>query len=407
MSCHWKSGSVRSSACGSVSGSRVSSLTAEWVKGSEHHSSLNFHSNDGLLQGGGEKEAMQSLNIRLASYLDKVRALEESNADLELKIKEWYIKHQPHTVPADYSQYFRIIEELKCRILAETTENSRIVLQIDNAKLAAEDFRVKYESELCLHRSVESDIAGLRRVLDELNFAKCNLVPQLESLKEELECLKKNHEEEMKALSGQKGDINVEMDAAPGIDLSKLLNDMRTQYEVIAEQNRQKAEEWFHEKSSELNKEISHSSEMVECHKTQLTELRRTVQELEIELQAQFAMKKSLECSLAETERCYSTQLAQLQVYVGNLEEQLSQVRADLERQNAEYKVLLDIKTRLEMEIETYRRLLDGEPWQHREIPAHVKESNKTRKVTTIVEEVVNGKIVSQKVNATEEKLKH
>lgn len=38
------------------------------------------------------------------------------------------------------------------------------------------------------------------------------------------------------------------MDAAPGIDLTKLLNDMRGQYEVIAEQNRKEAEAWFNEK---------------------------------------------------------------------------------------------------------------------------------------------------------------
>ncbi|XP_073537199.1 keratin, type I cytoskeletal 17-like [Phyllobates terribilis] len=402
MSCHWKSGSVRSS-CSSVSSHRVSSLAGDLALGSEHFSVGSHSSNDGLLHGG-EKETMQNLNIRLASYLDKVKELEDANADLEAKIKEWYIKHQPKV--EDYSPYFRIIEELKCKILAESSANAKLVLQIDNAKLAAEDFKMKYENELCLYQSVESDICGLRRVLDELSFARSALQPQLESLKEEIECLKRNHEAEMNALKGEKADINVELNAAPGVDLTKLLNDMRSQYEEIAEQNRQKAAEWFNEKSAELNKEISHSSEMIECHKTQMTELRRTLQELEIELQAQLAMKKSLECSLAETERCYNTQLSQLQEYVGNLEEQLSQLRGDLERQNAEYKLLLDIKTRLEMEIETYRRLIDGESWCRKEVTIHPKEPSKTRKVTTIVEEVVNGKIVSQKVNATEEKLK-
>lgn len=38
------------------------------------------------------------------------------------------------------------------------------------------------------------------------------------------------------------------MDAAPGVDLTRLLNDMRSQYEAIAEQNRKDAEAWFIEK---------------------------------------------------------------------------------------------------------------------------------------------------------------
>ena len=38
------------------------------------------------------------------------------------------------------------------------------------------------------------------------------------------------------------------MDAAPGVDLTRLLNDMRAQYEAIVEQNRNDAEAWFVEK---------------------------------------------------------------------------------------------------------------------------------------------------------------
>lgn len=53
----------------------------------------------------------------------------------------------------------------------------------------------------------------------------------------------------MTALRGQVGgEISVEMDAAPGIDLTKILAEMREQYESLAEKNRRDAEQWFFSK---------------------------------------------------------------------------------------------------------------------------------------------------------------
>ncbi|XP_015351242.1 keratin, type I cytoskeletal 10 isoform X4 [Marmota marmota marmota] len=319
---------------------------------------------DGGLLSGNEKVTMQNLNDRLASYLDKVRALEESNYELEGKIKEWYEKHgnSSQREPRDYSKYYQTIEELKNQILNLTTDNANVLLQIDNARLAADDFRMKYENEVTLRQSVEADINGLRRVLDELTLTKADLEMQIESLTEELQYLKKNHEEEMRDLQNvSTGDVNVEMNAAPGVDLTELLNNMRSQYEQLAEKNRKDAEAWFNEKSKELTTEIDNNIEQMSSHKSEITELRRTVQGLEIELQSQLALKQSLEASLAETEGRYCVQLSQIQGQITSLEEQLQQIRAETECQNAEYQQLLDIKIRLENEIQTYRSLLEGE----------------------------------------------
>ncbi|XP_032354007.1 keratin, type I cytoskeletal 17 isoform X2 [Camelus ferus] len=322
---------------------------------------------EGLLVGG-EKATMQNLNDRLASYLDKVRALEEANADLEVKIRDWYQRQAPG--PArDYSPYYQTIEDLKNKILTATVDNANILLQIDNARLAADDFRTKFETEQALRMSVEADINGLRRVLDELTLARADLEMQIENLKEELAYLRKNHEEEMNALRGQVGgEINVEMDAAPGVDLSRILNEMRDQYEKIAEKNRKDAEDWFFSKTEELNREVATNSELVQSGKTEISELRRTLQALEIELQSQLSMKSSLEGSLAETENRYCVQLSQIQGLISSVEEQLAQLRCEMEQQNQEYRILLDVKTRLEQEIATYRRLLEGED-AHRDHP--------------------------------------
>ncbi|KAJ1135730.1 hypothetical protein NDU88_002163 [Pleurodeles waltl] len=366
-------------------------------------------SNEGLLSAG-EKETMQNLNDRLASYLDKVKQLESANLELENKIKEWYAKHRPPTAH-DYSKYYAIIAELKKKIIAVSMEKASIVLQIDNARLAAEDLKLKYENELFLRQSVEADINGLRKVLDELTVAKCDLEAEVESLTEELACLKRNHEEELKGVLRAEGQLSVKMNAAPGINLLKLLSNMRCQYEEMAEKNRQDAEAKFLEASIAIKQDISAGAEEVQTSKREVYDLKRSLQAFEIDLQAALAMKISLEANLAETEGSYCLQLAHLQEKVSHLEEEVAGIKEEMENNMAEYEQLLDIKSRLEREIETYRCLLEGQGSVEKKTKSYGSQSSKapepvrSRVVKTIVQEVIGGRVVSQEEKLSEQKI--
>ncbi|XP_053551467.1 keratin, type I cytoskeletal 18-like [Bombina bombina] len=65
-----------------------------------------------LPQGAiNEKEHMQELNSRLATYLEMVSKLEKTNSELELKIRERISEGKPRI--RDYSKQFEIIETLR------------------------------------------------------------------------------------------------------------------------------------------------------------------------------------------------------------------------------------------------------------------------------------------------------
>ncbi|KAK2084114.1 Keratin, type I cytoskeletal 19 [Saguinus oedipus] len=104
---------------------------------------------------------------------------------------------------------------------------------------------------------------------------------------------------------------------------------MRSQYEVRAAQNRKVAEAWVTSRTEELNREVAGHREQLQMRNTEVSDPRRTLQGLEIELQSQLSMKAGLEGTLAETEARFGAQLAEIQARISGIEAHLGDVRAD------------------------------------------------------------------------------
>ncbi|CAL8269412.1 unnamed protein product [Gadus morhua 'NCC'] len=355
--------------------------------GKTSYSKGSFNLADGLdlHVGANEKATLQNLNDRLSTYLDKVRTLEKENGRLEQQIREWTLSRT--VVTHDHSGYLATVADLKDKIRFAYRVNAKIILDIDNAKLAADDFKMKFEGEQAMRLVVEADTMGLKRVLDEMNMNRMDLESMYESLKEELIVLKRNHQEDLESIRCRVGgQVDVEVDTPPATDLNQAMTEVREHYETMITKNRKELESWYQSKISVIEVEVQQESELLLKARMELKELKTTCQRLQIDLQSHLSMKSSLEGSLAETQSRYQSTLYGLQCTVTSLEEQLSQLHANIAHHKQEYDMLLDLKTRLEMEIAEYRRLLDGEDESSRQV---------VTKTITVVETVVDGRVVS------------
>jgi len=76
------------------------------------------------------------------------------------------------------------------------------------------------------------------------------------------------------------------------------------------------------------------------------------------------------------------------------LEAELTKLRNNIMHQTQEYEALLNMKMKLEAEIATYRRLLDGGDFKLQDALEEQK-TTVTKKVMTVTQTLVDGKVVS------------
>ncbi|XP_072286283.1 keratin, type I cytoskeletal 18-like [Pyxicephalus adspersus] len=353
--------------------------------------------NTSLSNASNEKEVMQNLNNRLASYLEKVASLEKSNRQLEIQIREKLAENSP--VERDYTDQYNLINVLKKQIADTILENTRLLLAIDNTKLASDDFQEKLNTESALRQSVERDMNALRKAKETHEALNDSLRADLDSLQNELMTLKADHEQELNAVKETlaRSKVEVDVDAAQGPDLQSILSEIRAQYEDIIRKNKEDADALFQAQYESMTLQLARDDEDVKRAQDELRERRTVLQGLQLELDNAGNQINALRRDLDETELRYKRELERLQGNIGVVEQDLAEVLRTVQNNKLEYEALWRIKETLEAEIAEYRRLLDGEPQEKIIIPEPKQPDVRTKKIVKIVTQtLVDGKIVGE-----------
>ncbi|XP_051776247.1 keratin-3, type I cytoskeletal 51 kDa-like [Erpetoichthys calabaricus] len=305
-----------------------------------------------------EKQQMQSLNDRLATYLDKVRTLEATNKDLENKLKDF---RTSKVVSRDFTLYQEQLKPLRDQIIAAIIENSRLALKIGNAQLAADDFRKKYETEYIIRQTVEADILNLKSLKEEYDSHQTSNNQEVEALKKEIEEMTKQHGQSVSILKQEmSGTVSVDVTTTESPDLKQILDDLRAEYEDIVRRNKEDLEMWFNKQVETKQAAAIQETDVSESSKIEVTELRHQNQSLQTEMDTLLVSKGTLEDNLAAVNDRYQMELHRYAALVGTMEGELMSIRNSITSQSEDYRNLLNIKEKLEKEIAMYRQLLEG-----------------------------------------------